>query len=101
MPTILRICLSRKVTKDFQSAGYGLEIQTELPASAVGDPREMAEASDELFRLGEDLLAEQLTKAQADQSDAERAVTVRRSVAVDSKSDVQMALGNGSRGQRR
>jgi hypothetical protein len=78
MPVLIKVNLSRKLTKDFQSSGYGLEIQTELPATAVGNPQDMADASDELFRLAEDLLNEQIGKATAGHTGVTPARTSRQ-----------------------
>lgn len=63
MPVIVTVGLSRKVSKDFQSQGYSLNIQSELPATAVEDADTMARATDHLFRLANDLLDAEVANA--------------------------------------
>jgi hypothetical protein len=63
MPTVVTVGLSRKLSKDFQSQGFTLSIQSELPATAVQDPETMARATQELYQLAEDLIDEQVRKA--------------------------------------
>ncbi len=63
MPGIVNVGLSRKLSKDYQSRGFTLNIQAELPANAVEDPNSMAEATGHLFQLAEDLLTDQVNAA--------------------------------------
>jgi hypothetical protein len=67
MPTLIKVSLSRKLSKDFQSKGFALEITGELPATAIDDPQAMAQASNHLFQLATDLLDAQIGNGQADQ----------------------------------
>ena len=64
MPAILKIGLSRKVSENYNSEGYSIDLQTELPQAAVDNPEEMARNTAYLFGLAEDLLAEQVSKRQ-------------------------------------
>jgi len=96
MPTLIKINVSRKLSKDFQSQGFGLEIQTELPSSAVSNPNEMAEASDELFRLAEDLLQEQINKAQREGESVTAAPQARRNNHAVSKELMPQGRFNGN-----
>ena len=63
MPVLIRVSVSRKLTKDYQSRGFALDITSELPATAAEDPNLMAQASQHLFQLAEDLLQEQVNQA--------------------------------------
>jgi hypothetical protein len=63
MPVLIRVSVSRKLTRDYQSRGFALDITSELPATAAEDPNQMARASQHLFQLAEDLLQEQVSQA--------------------------------------
>lgn len=73
MPVIVTVGLSRKLSKDYQSQGYSLNVQAELPATAIEDPNAMAQATDHMFRLANDLLDAQITAAT---SEGQSAITV-------------------------
>jgi hypothetical protein len=45
MPVKVNVRLSRKVTEDFQSRGFSLNIEAELPANVIEDPNAMAAAT--------------------------------------------------------
>jgi hypothetical protein len=64
MPVIVNVGISRKMSQDYQSQGFSLNITSELPATAVEDPNQMAQATGHLFQLAGDLLDEQVRKAQ-------------------------------------
>lgn len=61
---IVKVSLSRKLTRDFNSTGFGLDIQSELPSQTVEDPQAMAQATEHLFQLANDLLEVEVAKAQ-------------------------------------
>jgi len=63
MPVKVTVGLSRKLTEDFNSKGFDLHIEAELPANLIEDPNGMATATNGLFQLAEDLLAEQVRKS--------------------------------------
>ena len=60
MPMTITVNRSAKVTKDYNSQGYGLSLEAELPAELIHNPDGVAEAANHLFQLAEDLLAEQV-----------------------------------------
>jgi len=62
MPVKVTVGLSRKLTEDFNSKGFDLHVEAELPASLIEDPNGMAQATNNLFQLAEDLLTEQINK---------------------------------------
>jgi hypothetical protein len=63
MPVLIKVSVSRKMTQDFNSSGWMLDITSELPIGSAQDPNVMAEATDELFRLAEDLIDHQIKKS--------------------------------------
>ena len=60
MPIQLNVGLSRKLSKDYNSHGFSINVDAELPATAIDDPNEIAERADYLFRLATDILDEQV-----------------------------------------
>ena len=63
MPLTVNVGLSRKVTEDYNSRGFTLNIAAELPANLVEDPNGLAEATNNLFQLATDLLDDQVQQA--------------------------------------
>ena len=63
MPLTVNVGLSRKVTEDYNSKGFTLNIAAELPASLIEDPNGLAQATNNLFALAGDLLEEQVRNA--------------------------------------
>jgi len=63
MPLKINVGLSRKVSQDFQSKGFSLNIEGELPANLIDDPEAMSISVDQLFELANRLLDEQVEKA--------------------------------------
>jgi len=64
----LSVGQSRKVSHNYNSKGFSLHIEAELPANAIDDPEQIAHSANDLFRLVEDLLAEQVREAGAHES---------------------------------
>lgn len=60
MPLKLTVGQSRKISENYNSTGFSLNIEAELPASAAQEPDTLARAANELFQLCEDLLDEQI-----------------------------------------
>ena len=63
MPLKINVGLSRKVSQDYQSKGFSLNIEGELAASVIDDPDAMSTSVDQLFELANRLLDEQVEKA--------------------------------------
>lgn len=61
MPITLNVGLSRKVSKDYNSNGYSINLNVELPADAVSDPSTIANSAENLFQLCDQLLEQQIT----------------------------------------
>lgn len=64
MPISLSIGLSRKVSKDYNSRGYSVNLDVELPADAINDQQSIADSADRLFTLCDQLLDRQITEQQ-------------------------------------
>jgi len=63
MPLKLNVGLSRKISQDYNSRGFSLNLESELPANAVEDPEGLAGSVNQLFQLVGDLLDEQIRLA--------------------------------------
>lgn len=63
MPLTINVGGSRKVSQDYNSRGFSLNIEGELPAEAINDPDRVAESAQHLFQLCDDLLDEQVRQA--------------------------------------
>jgi len=59
----INVGLSRKVSQDYQSKGFSLNIEGELPSEILTDQNALAEAADNLFTVANQLLDEQIQKA--------------------------------------
>lgn len=66
MALIIKVGVSRKVSADFQSRGYTLDIQSEFDPRTLDDTGTLADAADHLFQLANDLLDQQVRKANED-----------------------------------
>lgn len=72
MPISLSIGLSRKVSKDYNSRGYSVNLDVELPADAINDQQSIANSADQLFALCDQLLDRQIAEGQAEKKDPQR-----------------------------
>ncbi len=63
MPLKLNVGLSRKVTEDYNSRGFSLNIEGELPADTMTDPQTLAGKVQQMFQLADDLLEQQVQEA--------------------------------------
>jgi len=63
MPLIVKVGVSRKVSADYQSQGFTLDLQSELDPRTVDDPNALASATGHLFQLANDLLDEQVRQS--------------------------------------
>lgn len=68
MPVLITVGRSTKLSENYNSRGYSVTIQAELPAGAVEDPNLMAETTNQLFQLAADLLDEQIGHGATDSS---------------------------------
>lgn len=64
MPISLSIGLSRKVSKDYNSRGYSVNLDVELPADAINDQQSITDSADSLFALCDQLLDRQIAEQQ-------------------------------------
>lgn len=60
MPITLSIGLSRKLSKDYNSHGYSVNLDVELPAEAVNDQQSISESADRLFQMADRLIDQQI-----------------------------------------
>lgn len=60
MPLKLTVGQSRKISENYNSTGFSLNIEAELPASAAQEPNTLAQAANDLFQLCEDILDERI-----------------------------------------
>ena len=60
MPITLNVGLSRKVSQDYNSRGYSINLNVELPVDAVNDPSTITQSADQLFGLCDHLLDQQI-----------------------------------------
>jgi len=68
MPISLSIGLSRKVSKDYNSRGYSVNLDVELPADAINDQQSIADSADRLFALCDQLLDRQIAEQKGESS---------------------------------
>jgi len=59
----VNVGLSRKVTEDYNSQGFSLNIEGELPSDVLNDSDALAESTNRIFDLANALLDEQVRKA--------------------------------------
>lgn len=60
MPLKVTAGQSRKLTHNYNSQGFNLNIEAELPANAIDDTETLASTANHLFQLVHDLLEEQV-----------------------------------------
>lgn len=70
MPLIIKCGASRKVSENYQSEGYSLDITSELDPRVLDDTNQLASTTNHLFALVNDLLNEQVEQAKASQQSA-------------------------------
>lgn len=63
MPLKLSIGQSRKVSQDYNSRGYSINLDVELPADAAGDPATITTTAEQLYDLCDQLLERQIAGA--------------------------------------
>ncbi len=64
---------SRKITQDYQSQGFSLNIEGELPSEVLQDQESLQRSTEQLFQLADRLLDEQVRQATTnDRSDRAR-----------------------------
>jgi len=56
----INVGLSRKVSQDFQSKGFSLNIEGELPSEILNDPNALSDSVNNLFAVANQLLDEQI-----------------------------------------
>ncbi len=62
MPITLNIGLSRKLSKDYNSTGYSISLNAELPADATQDVGRLQAEADRLFELCDQILVDQIAE---------------------------------------
>jgi hypothetical protein len=65
MPLIIKVSVSRKLTEDFNSRGWTLDIQSEFDPRTFDDTDALANSTNHLFQLANDLLDQQVQQASA------------------------------------
>jgi hypothetical protein len=65
MPLIIKCGASRKVSQDYQSQGYSLDVTSELDPRVLDDSNQLASTTNHLFALVNDLLNDQIEQAKA------------------------------------
>jgi len=63
MPLIIKVSVSRKLTQDFNSRGWCLDIQSELDSRTLDNTNQLADSTNYLFQLATDLLDQQVRQA--------------------------------------
>jgi len=84
--------LSRKLSKDYNSTGYSINLDGEITAS-TSDPEGLIEQVKELFDLAEEALSQQIDRAQSDAAIASHDEDPRIQVPVNRK-------GHGNTGSK-
>ena len=84
--------LSRKITRDFNSTGYSVNLDGEIPFS-VDDPEAITEKIKELFSLAQEALAVEISRDQG-----EDAIGRRDEERPDPKTAMAKGNGNGHAG---
>lgn len=67
MALIIRVGCSRKVSADYQSRGYTIDLQSEFDPRTLDNTDALADAADHLFQLANGLLDQQVRTASEDQ----------------------------------
>lgn len=60
MPLKINVGVARKESKDYNSKGYTLNIEAELPASLIDDANGLADATNRLYQLADDIIDERI-----------------------------------------
>ena len=94
MPVLVTVGRSKKVSENYNSDGFSLNVQAELPASVLEDPNALAEQTNMLFQLTTDLLDEQVRIA-GNNNTVSQPVSVPAS---QPRQAYQAKGGNGNRG---
>ncbi len=100
MPIKVNVGLSRKMSQDYNSRGFSLNIEAELPATAINDPSVLAETVNHVFQLADDLLEEQIKNAGANNGHAkkpQRSITPDQESTTTDSSTRTMRKPNGQR----
>ena len=88
--------LSRKLSKDYNSTGYSINLDGEITAP-VSDPEGVIEQVKELFDLAEETLAQQIDRSQSEAAIASRDEEPRPQTPVNRNGNrVNSGNGNGS-----
>lgn len=94
----VNIGLSRKITRDYQSTGYSINLDGELGISQ-GDPKAILDEIDRLYRLAEDALDREIDRDQGEQANGRRdEIPPSQNNGNGRQQDQNHASGNG-RGQ--
>lgn len=68
MALIIRVNCSRKVSADYQSRGFSIDLQSEFDPRTLDDTNQLADSANHLFQLANDLLDEQVSKFESEGS---------------------------------
>ncbi len=63
MALVIKASVSRKLTEDFNSKGWALELQSEFDPRMLDDTEGLAKSTDFLFQIANDLLDQQVTSS--------------------------------------
>ena len=95
MPLIIKVAVSRKLTEDFNSRGWTLDIQSELDSRILDDTDQLAKSTNFLFQMANDLLDEQVHQASAGSNGADRLLS--NGLTRNHTQQVGRLRGNGTR----
>jgi hypothetical protein len=60
MPLKINVGVARKESKDYNSKGYSLNIEAELPANLIENANGLADATNRLYQLADDIIDERI-----------------------------------------
>lgn len=63
MPLVIKVSVSRKLSQDYNSRGWTLDIQSEFDPRVFDDTETLANSTNHLFALANDLLDQQVQQA--------------------------------------
>jgi hypothetical protein len=63
MPLVIKVSVSRKLSQDYNSRGWTLDIQSEFDARTFDDTDALANSTNQLFAIANDLLDDQVQQA--------------------------------------
>lgn len=95
----VNIGLSRKLSKDFNSSGYSINLDGEITAP-VNDPEGVTEQVKELFDLAEEALAQQIERSEGDQAVGSRDAPRGREPSGTNGREHQSGQASGAGGSR-